>query len=90
MAAEDAAEGEVEAFEGAVFAEGLEGVLGAGRGEAAAWGLERGDADLIEAYQEDEGRDGDLFDAAFDLALMFCHNFRYEDFGSSPERCVRH
>ncbi len=65
VTAEDAAEGEVEAFEGAVFAEGFEGVLGAGRGEAAAWGLERGDADLIEAYQEDEGGDGDLFNFAF-------------------------
>lgn len=41
MAAEDAADGEVEAFDGAVFAKGLESVLGAGRSEAAAGLLER-------------------------------------------------
>lgn len=41
MTAEDAADGEVEAFDGAVFAKGLESVLGAGRREAAAGLLER-------------------------------------------------
>lgn len=41
MAAEDASDGEVEAFDGAMLAEGLKSVLGAGRGEAAAGLLER-------------------------------------------------
>ena len=41
MAAEDAPDGEIEAFDGAVLAEGLEGVLGAGGRETAAGLLER-------------------------------------------------
>jgi hypothetical protein len=41
MAAEDASDGEIEAFDGAVLAEGLEGVLGAGGRETAAGLLER-------------------------------------------------
>ena len=57
MAAEDALEGEPEAFEGAVLAEGFEGVLGAGRSVAAGWGSERRDAQLIELYQQHERRD---------------------------------
>ncbi len=54
-----------------MLAEGFEGILGTGGGEAAAWGLERGDADLVEAYQEDEGCDGDLFDDVFTFHLFF-------------------
>ncbi len=56
MASQKTAHGKVEAFEGAVFAEGFKGILGTCGGEAAAGLLERGDADLVEAYQEDEGR----------------------------------
>lgn len=52
VTAQEPADGKVEALEGAVSAEGFEGVLGACRGKAAAGGLERGDADLIEPYQE--------------------------------------
>ncbi len=62
MAFQDSAEGKVEAFERAVLAESFEGVLRASGGEAAAWGLERGDADLVEAYQEDEGGYGGLLE----------------------------
>ena len=69
MAAEDAADGEIEAFDGAVLAEGLEGVLGAGGRETAAGLLEGGGADLVESYQKYEGRDQDLPD----LALNFLH-----------------
>ena len=69
MAAEDAPDGEIEAFDGAVLAEGLEGVLGAGGRETAAGLLEGGDADLIESYQKYEGRDQDLPDHA----LIFLH-----------------
>lgn len=54
MAAEDASDGEVQAFEGAVLAEGLKGILRAGGGETAAGLLEGGDADLIESDQEDK------------------------------------
>ena len=56
VAAEDALEAEPEALEGAVFAEGLEGVLGASGGEAAGRRLERRDAELIEFDQQDERR----------------------------------
>ncbi len=68
-----------------MFAEGLEGVLRACRGKTAAWLLERGQADLVESYQENEGGYGNLFNDASDFALIICHNFRYEDSGSSPE-----
>ena len=61
MAAEDASDGEIEAFDGTMLAEGLEGVLGAGRCEAAAGLLERRDADLIESDEYDEWEDGCLF-----------------------------
>ena len=54
VAAEDALEGEPEAFEGAVFAEGLKGVLRACGGEAAGGRFQRGDTQLIEFYQQDD------------------------------------
>ncbi len=60
VAAEQAPDCEPEAFEGAVFAECFEGVLGAGGGEAATRRFEGGDADLVEADQEDEGGGGGL------------------------------
>ncbi len=65
VASQDAADSKVESFEGAVFAEGFEGVLGACRGEAAAWLLERRETYLIESYQEDEGGDCRLLDDVF-------------------------
>ena len=61
MAAEDASDGEIEAFDGAVLAEGLKSVLGAGGRETATGLLEWGDADLIKSYQKNERRYGDLF-----------------------------
>lgn len=73
MAAEDAPDGEIEAFDGAVLAEGLEGVLGAGGRETAAGLLEGGDADLIESYQKYEGRDQDLPDHALNFLRLPVH-----------------
>ena len=61
MAAEDAADGEVEAFDWAMLAEGLKSVLGAGGCETAAGLLEGGDADLVESDQKDEWKDRDFF-----------------------------
>ena len=68
MAAEDASDGEIEAFDGAVLAEGLEGVLGAGGRETAAGLLEGGDADLIESYQKHERSDSDFLKSFFHLS----------------------
>ena len=73
MAAEDATDGEVEAFDGAVLAEGLEGVLGAGGRETATGLLEWGDADLIKSYQKYEGRDQDLPDHALNFLPSPAH-----------------
>ena len=73
MAAEDAPDGEIEAFDGAVLAEGLEGVLGAGGRETAAGLLEGGDADPIESYQKYEGRDQDLPDHALNFLHLPVH-----------------
>ena len=67
MTAEDAADGEVEAFDRAMLAEGLKSVLGAGGCETAAGLLEGGDADLVESYQKYEGRDQDLPDHALNF-----------------------
>ncbi len=59
VATEKAAEGQPAALEGAVLAQGLEGILRAGRGEPAGGSLQRGNADLIEPNQQDQrpGRD---------------------------------
>ena len=73
MAAEDAADGEVEAFDGAVLAEGLEGVLGTGGCETAAGLLEGRNADLVESYQKYEGRDQDLPDHALNFLHLQVH-----------------
>ena len=62
VAAEDAFQRKPEAFERPVLAEGLEGVLRAGRGEAAGWPLERRDAELIEFDQQDKRRGEDPLD----------------------------
>ena len=56
VAAENALERKPESFQRTIFPEGLQSILGAGRGEAAAGWCERGDAQLIELYQQDEGR----------------------------------
>ena len=56
-----------------MFAEGLEGVLGAGGREAAAGLLEGGDADLVESYQKYEGRDQDLPDHDLNFLLRPAH-----------------
>lgn len=73
MAAEDAADGEIEAFDGAVLAEGLKGVLGASRCEAAAGLLERGKADLVEADKEDEREDEYLLQNFLSSVLILVH-----------------
>lgn len=73
MTAEDAADGEIEAFDGAVLAEGLESVLGTGGCETAAGLLEGGDADLVESYQKYEGRDQDLPDHALNFLHLPVH-----------------
>mgnify|MGYP003424274466 CR=1 FL=1 len=56
-----------------MFAEGLEGVLGAGGGETAAGLLEGGDADLIESDQEYERCDRDLADNILNSARVLAH-----------------
>ena len=73
MTAEDAADGEVEAFDGAVLAESLEGVLGAGGCETAAGLFERGYADLVESSQKYEGRDQDFPDHALNFLHLPVH-----------------
>ena len=57
MAAEKAADSEIKGLEGAVLAESLEGVLGAGGRETARRRRERADAHLIELDQENKGED---------------------------------
>ena len=52
VAAEDTLEGKPETFEGTVLAEGFKGVLGTGWSVAAGRGSERGDAQLVELYQQ--------------------------------------
>ena len=68
VATQDPADCKVKSLEGAVFTEGLESVLRACRSEPAGRRLERRDADLIEPYQEDERRDGDLLKSRSELA----------------------
>ena len=61
MASQNAAYGKVEAFERSMLAEGLEGILGTCRSEAARRAtLQRRKADLIEPYQENKRRDCNL------------------------------
>ena len=67
MAAQDAAQGKPEAFQRAVFAEGLQGVLGAGRGEAACGWLQRRDADLVKTDEKYERGHDDLLEHRLDL-----------------------
>ena len=52
MAAEYPFERQPSAFEGTVFTQGLQGVLRAGRGEAAGRRLERRDAQLVKLHQQ--------------------------------------
>lgn len=73
MAAEDASDGEVEALDRAMLAEGLKGVLGAGGCETAAGLLEGRDADLIESYKKYEGRDQDFPDHALNFLHLPVH-----------------
>ena len=56
----------VRPLDGAVSAESLDGILRAGGCEPAGWRFERTDADLVEPYQENEGRNGDLSDNSSD------------------------
>lgn len=54
MAAENPSCCKIESFDGAVFAECLQSVSGAGRSETACRGFERGDAHLIETDEHHE------------------------------------
>lgn len=54
MAPEDPPNGKDHSLDGAMPAKGLQGVLRTSRSKAAGRRFERGDADLIESYQEDE------------------------------------
>ena len=56
----DAADGQVEAFDRAMFSQCFEGILRTCRGEPAAWLLERRYAYLIETDQEDKRSDRNL------------------------------
>ena len=53
-----------------MLAEGLKCVLRASGSESAACWLERGNADLIESYQEYEGRDRDLLQSLRELTHL--------------------
>ena len=50
----DAADGQVEAFDRAMFSQCFEGILRTCRGEPAAWLLERRYAYLIKTHEQDE------------------------------------
>ena len=63
MAAEDAPQGQPETFDRTVLAEGLEGILRAGRRVAAGRRQQGRDADLVEADQHHKGEDEDFPDA---------------------------
>lgn len=54
MAAQEAPDGEIKAFEGSMFAECLKGILGTCRSKPAAWRFQRRDADLVESDQKDK------------------------------------
>ena len=52
VAADYSFEADPESFEGTILPECLQCVLGAGRCETTGWGSERGDAELVEFYQQ--------------------------------------
>ena len=54
MAAQDASDGEVEAFDGTMLLQGFDGILRTGRREAARRRCHRRDESLIETNGEDE------------------------------------
>jgi len=54
MASGQAAHGEPQSLQGAVFAQRFEGILRAGGGEAARRGREGRDAELVEPHQHDQ------------------------------------
>ena len=61
MTSEDASDSQIKSFERAMFPEGFQGILGAGRSETACRWLEWRDAYLIESYQENERENGCSF-----------------------------
>ena len=75
MTSEDASDSQIKSFERAMFPEGFQGILGAGRSETAAWLLERGKTDLIESYQENERENGCLFQYFKDLMHLSLVSF---------------
>ena len=80
MAAEDAFQREPEPLQRTIFAECLEGILGASGRKAAGRGLQRRDAQLVEFYQQDERRAQYLLQQFHRSALFsvvaFCAGFR--------------
>ena len=70
MATQDSSHCQIETLEHSMLAEGLKCVLRACGSESAACWLERGNADLIESYQEYEGRDRDLLQSLRELTHL--------------------
>ena len=70
MATQDSSHCQIETLEHSMLAEGLKCVLRASGSESAACWLERGNADLIESYQEYEGRDRDLLQSLRELTHL--------------------
>lgn len=68
MATKDAPDGEPRALDGAVLAQGFDGVLAAGGHKAAAWGREGGDARLVEINGDEHNAD---YDAAQEVNKRF-------------------
>ena len=68
VASQNPADCKVKSLERTMLPEGLESVLRTCRSEPACRRLERRDADLIEPYQENERRYGDLLKSRSELA----------------------
>lgn len=73
IATQDAPNGEVESFDGAVFDEGLPRILGTGRGEAARRWCVRGNGGLVEANWQDEQPDDAPRDESNDFFHTSCN-----------------
>ena len=64
---------EVESFENPMFPESFKGILGTCRSEAAGCRGKRGDAHLIEPYQQHEREDEDLSDDLKHFVILLSH-----------------
>ena len=72
---QDPAGSEVETLEYSVFSECLQGILRAGRGEAARCRSKRGDAHLVETDQQDERKNQDFSDK---FQCLICYRFHFQ------------